>query len=129
MIERLAFVPVAGLLLLAAGCGSSSVGETSTPPPTHKAHHKRQHKHHAQHVSKPTQHGRLCISPGAGSVHIVTSLAPGVSFDNWAAACAANGGYPVQRIGPTHFLEPRSARYYKVQSSTAGGWLVVPWSP
>jgi hypothetical protein len=121
------------LLLLCAGCGSSNVAPSSSTPPAsthHKTTHHKKTVHHKKRVHHKTAgHGRLCIGPGAGSVHIVTSLAPGVSFDNWAAACAANGGYPVQRLGPTHFLEPRTASYYKVKSSTAGGWLVVRWSP
>jgi hypothetical protein len=127
---------VIALVILAAGCGSTGTSSLSVSPASmhhparHKnaAHHKRVVHHHVHHkAALPSKNTLLCIYPGAGKAHVITTLDT-ASLGSWKAACAANGGYPVRRYDGTKlFLEPRSGLFYKVlRAGASGTWVVVP---
>jgi hypothetical protein len=100
--------------------------------PATKPHHKKpKQKPTKQHHHKQPATGQsnrlLCIYPGAGAIHVVSPLAAGTPQADWANACSANGGVPINRISATEFLEPKNGVTYKVRSAGAGGgWFVVP---
>jgi hypothetical protein len=108
----------------AAGRSLRSEGDAATPS-TATTRHKHAKHHHADTAAARTGHARLCIYPGAGERRLISPLPGPTPPADWASACAANGGYPVQRWGSGLYLEPRNGLVYKSVSGDASTGLVV----
>lgn len=65
------------------------------------------------------QAGGLCIYPGAGKAHVITTLDT-ASLGSWTAACAANGGYPVQEALTSLSSTPTARTPHRVGAFKVG---------